>query len=64
MEMLGEDDHGIDRERTLLAGSTECGPKRAYVLNEKAGPTISQRDGEEVSPARDVIAPITDHAGA
>ena len=59
VEVIGEDDPGVDRERVAAAGDTNGVPEQVDTPNEEvvAAP-LEQVDGEEIASAGDTVATV------
>jgi hypothetical protein len=61
MNVIGQDDDCINGERPLAAHCPEDGSQQAGLGGKMMGPSVAQRDGEEVGRAGNAGAAIVDH---
>ncbi len=63
MQMIGQHDEGVDRERVGTAGGGDRLAQGRDMVDEQRLPALQQIDGEEPAPARDERATIVGHGG-
>jgi len=61
VEMVRENDDGVDVEWALCAGFSEGLSENRNLVGQEGGLTVCQGDGEEEGAARDEVAAVVDH---